>query len=89
MLIERKWAMPNKNTFDIRPIRELIEEEMKKKSGTWIDPFANKNNIANIISFCNKNNTIFFALNQIIIFFFITFLIIFYSLNLFSAQLAP
>lgn len=34
MLIERKWAMPNKNTFDIRPIRKLIEEEMKKKPGT-------------------------------------------------------
>ena len=33
-LIERKWAMPNKNTFYIRPIRELIEEEMKKKPGT-------------------------------------------------------
>ena len=53
MLIERKWAMPNKNTFDIKPIRELIEEEMKKKPGTWIDPFANKNNIANITNDLN------------------------------------
>ena len=28
MLIERAWAMPNKNTFDIPPIRALIAEEL-------------------------------------------------------------
>lgn len=53
ILIERKWAMPNKNTFDIRPIRELIEEEMKKCPGIWIDPFANKNHIATITNDLN------------------------------------
>jgi len=25
MEIERKWAMPDKNTFDIKPIRKLIK----------------------------------------------------------------
>lgn len=45
MIINRKWAMPNKNTFDIKPIKELIERYKVKNS---IDPFANKNRIASI-----------------------------------------
>lgn len=46
MKINRTWQMPNKNTFDIVPIYELI---MKYKKGDCIiDPFANKNTIANI-----------------------------------------
>jgi len=43
MEINRIWAMPNKNTFDIKPIKELINKYIK---GTSIDPFANKNKIA-------------------------------------------
>lgn len=45
MKIERAWAMPNKNTFDIKPIKELILEEMPNNYG-WIDPYANKNKLA-------------------------------------------
>ena len=45
MIINRVWAMPNKNTFDIKPIKELIERYNHKNS---IDPFANKNRIASI-----------------------------------------
>ena len=44
--IERVWAMPNKNTFDIKPINQLIKEELT--DGLWIDPFANKNKHATI-----------------------------------------
>ena len=44
--IERVWAMPNKNTFDIKPIHELITEELTE--GLWIDPFANQNKLATI-----------------------------------------
>ena len=33
--IDRVWAMPNKNTFEIKPIRALIDEEMT--DGVWID----------------------------------------------------
>ena len=36
--IIRKWAMPNKNTFSIKPIKDLICKYLKRK---WIDPFAN------------------------------------------------
>ena len=28
MKIERKWAMPNKWTFTIKPIAELLKEEV-------------------------------------------------------------
>ena len=46
MKIDRKWCMPNKNTFDISPIKELINKYMI--DGVVIDPFANKNKIATI-----------------------------------------
>lgn len=38
MEIERKWAMPNKRTFDIEPIRKLIEMQ-KTFVSEFIDPF--------------------------------------------------
>lgn len=50
--ISRIWAMPNKNTFDIKPIRSLIMEEMG--AGVWIDPFANKNKLASITNDLNS-----------------------------------
>lgn len=51
MRIERVWAMPNKNTFDILPIKQLILEE--KTEGLWIDPFANKNKFMTITNDLN------------------------------------
>lgn len=51
ILIERVWAMPNKNTFEIKPIHDLIEEEMT--DGLWIDPFANRNKFASITNDLN------------------------------------
>lgn len=53
MRIERIWAMPNKNTFDIKPIKELLSEEVDS-SKLWIDPFANKNKIASITNDLNQ-----------------------------------
>lgn len=50
--IKRIWAMPNKNTFDIKPINTLILSE--KTDGLWIDPFANKNRIATITNDLNS-----------------------------------
>lgn len=50
-MIERKWAMPNKWTFLIKPIRELLEEEMK--GGLWLDPFAGEFSPANITNDLN------------------------------------
>jgi len=45
--IERIWSMPNKNTFEIAPIKALLEEEVDLKK-YWIDPFANRNKIASV-----------------------------------------
>ena len=52
MIISREWAMPNKNTFEIKPIRKFIDEEMCE--GLWIDPYANRNRIANITNDLNE-----------------------------------
>jgi len=55
--IERKWAMPNRWTFTIKPIKDLMYEEgipinrpltaycSKTK---WCDPFAGKNSPADV-----------------------------------------
>ncbi len=53
MKINRIWAMPNKNTFKIKPIRELVEryiKEVKDKNpnAIVIDPFANQSKLADI-----------------------------------------
>lgn len=53
ILIDRVWAMPNKNTFSIRPIAQLIQEEMT--DGLWIDPFANTNKLAAITNDLNPD----------------------------------
>lgn len=50
--IERIWSMPNKNTFEIPPIKALLEEEVGL-SKYWIDTFANRNRIANITNDLN------------------------------------
>lgn len=50
--IERVWAMPNKNTFEVKPIHNLIVEEMTE--GLWIDPFANRNKLATITNDLNQ-----------------------------------
>lgn len=40
MEILKKWAMPNKNTFTIKPIKEIVEHYVSQ-SEVIIDPFAN------------------------------------------------
>ena len=46
-IIERKWCMPNKWTFTIKPIKDLLEQEIQG-CGDWIDPFAGMNSPAQI-----------------------------------------
>lgn len=53
ILIERVWSMPNKNTFEIAPIKSLLLEEVDL-SKVWIDPFANRNRTASITNDLNK-----------------------------------
>ncbi len=41
MKIERKWAMPNKDTFSIKPIKELIGRYASNLELKIADPFSN------------------------------------------------
>lgn len=50
--IERIWSMPNKNTFEIRPIKALLQEEVDLTQ-YWIDPFANQNRLASVTNDLN------------------------------------
>lgn len=55
-IIERKWAMPSKWTFSIKPIQALLHEELT--DGLWIDPFAGENSPATITNDLNpERNT--------------------------------
>lgn len=49
MEINRVWAMPSKNTFSIKPIKELIDRN-NSDSLMSCDPFANSNRVAKL---CN------------------------------------
>jgi len=39
VIFKRVWAMPNKNTFDVRPIGLFVKKYLKK-SNSSVDPFA-------------------------------------------------
>jgi hypothetical protein len=45
MIINRQWAMPNSKTFQIKPIKELIDKYWVENS---IDPFANSSSRATV-----------------------------------------
>ena len=49
MEINRAWAMPNKNTFTIKPIKEMLAryDHLLTGESVSIDPFANINRLAN------------------------------------------
>lgn len=53
MTIERKWAMPSIWTFKVKPIKDLISEEITK--GIWVDPFAGFNSPATITNDIEKD----------------------------------
>ena len=45
MIINRFWAMPDRWTFRIKPIAELLSRYVGDGKG-WIDPFAGKSELA-------------------------------------------
>ncbi len=47
MIINREFSMPNKNTFSIKPIKNLIEKYWHKDLYS-IDPFANNSKLATV-----------------------------------------
>ena len=54
MEIKREWAMPNKNTFAIKPINKLIVKYIDSEK-IWLDPFARTNPFDCITNDFNKN----------------------------------
>lgn len=55
MKIERKWAMPSARTFTIKPIAELLKEEINTNKEIWLDPFAGNNSPAQYRNDLNDN----------------------------------
>lgn len=63
MIIERKWSMPNKWTFRIKPISELLKEEMA--DGIWVDPFAGEHSPASITNDLNPERPTMYHMDAI------------------------
>ena len=55
MKLERKWAMPNKYTFTIKPIMELINSYCNGGKG-WVDPMSGFNSPAEITNDGNPDS---------------------------------
>jgi len=48
MKMKRVWAMPSKHTFTIKPIAQLLKEEVLPTEGFWLDPFCGENSPAEV-----------------------------------------
>ena len=62
MNINRIWAMPNKNTFLIKPIKNLIDRYC---GGEWADPFANNNSPAKYTNDLNEEMDTMYHLDAV------------------------
>lgn len=58
LIINRVWAMPNKHTFKIKPIAELLKRYVKGSS-LWVDPFAGYNSPAEVKNDLNPKTPAF------------------------------
>lgn len=54
MILNRVWAMPNKWTFKIKPIADLLHKYNVGKG--WVDPFAGKTSMAELTNDHNPAN---------------------------------
>ena len=48
MKLSRVWAMPNSNTFEVKPIKEFVLKYLKLVGGESVDPFARNNEFATV-----------------------------------------
>ena len=62
MILSRKWAMPSKHTFKIKPIALLLQKYVGNGIG-WIDPFAGENSPAEITNDMNPSKPAQFHLH--------------------------
>lgn len=61
MEMSRVWAMPNHNTFEIKPIKEFIQKYLSKSKYS-VDPFARNSDLATITNDLNPDTS---ALNHL------------------------
>lgn len=52
---DRHWHMPNSETFQITPLEDLLNEEIQKSDGLWIDPFSGEADYADITNDLNPD----------------------------------
>lgn len=48
LIISRVWAMPNANTFSVKPIKEFIALHLTPRGGIWLDPFSRNSPFKNL-----------------------------------------
>lgn len=65
MKISRVWAMPNKWTFTIKPIRELLARYVGDGIG-WIDPFAGQHSPAGMTNDHRKDTNAKYHLDALV-----------------------
>jgi len=58
--VDRVWAMPHKFTFRVRPIADLLGEEMR---GIWADPFAGETSPAQITNDADESRPAMYHLD--------------------------
>ena len=62
MLITRKWAMPSKHTFLIKPVAVLLKKYVGD-GARWIDPFSGENSPAEFTNDLNPDKPTKFHLH--------------------------
>jgi hypothetical protein len=55
IVMNRVWAMPNKNTFEIKPIAELLNRYIKGKDQVVVDAFARDSTYGTITNDINPS----------------------------------
>jgi hypothetical protein len=60
-MLNREWAMPNSATFEIAPIRALIDRVLTEHPGIWADPFVRDSRFKHRMTFTNDLNNDFAA----------------------------
>ena len=48
MYMSRVWAMPNSNTFEVKPIKEFVLKYINLVGGESVDPFSRNNEFATV-----------------------------------------
>lgn len=63
MIFNNVWSMPNKNTYTIRPIKELLEKYVPIGDNGWIDPMSGYSNMAEYTNDKNPDTPSMFHLD--------------------------